>query len=129
MRLTELNVHPLKSGRGTALESATLTPTGLRYDREFMLVTLDGTFMSQRRWPRMALLRPAYDGEVLTVHAPDREPLVHKAVDNGPLRDVTVHRKPCRGVDQGDEAATWFSGLLGLECRLVRFTGHRPTGR
>jgi len=50
-------------------------------------------------------------------------------VDNGPVRDVNVHRKPCRGVDQGDEAAAWFSSLLELECRLVRFTGHRPTGR
>jgi uncharacterized protein YcbX len=129
MRLTELNVHPLKSGRGTGLQAAELTTTGLLHDREFMLVTADGTFMSQRRWPRMALMHPAYDGEVLTVEGPHRPPLVHKAVDDGPVRDVTVHRKPCRGIDQGDEAAGWFSSLLGLDCRLVWFTGHRPTGR
>jgi uncharacterized protein YcbX len=128
-RLTELNVFPLKSGGGTALEIAELGAKGLRYDREFMLVTPNGEFMSQRRFPAMARLRPAYDGVLLTVHAPGTVPLVHKAVDNGEILDVTVHRKPCQGVDQGDEAALWFSDLLGTECRLVRFSGHRPTGR
>jgi uncharacterized protein YcbX len=129
MRLTGLTAFPLKSGAGTALQTASLTSTGLACDREFMLVTSDGTFMSQRRWPRMALLRPSYDGELLSVEAPDRAALIHKAVDNGPVREVHVHRKPCQGIDQGDEAAAWFSALLGLECRLMRFTGHRQTGR
>jgi uncharacterized protein len=129
MRLTQLNVFPLKSGRGTSLHTAELTRRGLLYDRDFMLVTPQHEFMSQRRFPRMALLRPTYDGTILTVEAPDVEPLVHKAVDNGPVLDVTVHRKPCQGIDQGDEAADWFSAFMDMECRLVRFTGHRATGR
>jgi uncharacterized protein YcbX len=127
--LTGLNVFPLKSGAGTPLEVADLGARGLTYDREFMLVTPNGEFLSQRRFPRMALLRPSFDGVLLTVRAPATDPLVHKAVDNGMILDVTVHRKPCQGVDQGDEAAGWFSGLLGIECRLVRFRGHRATGR
>ncbi len=129
MRLTGLTAFPLKSGAGTPLQTAALTSTGLRHDREFMLVTPDGTFMSQRRWPPMALLSPSYDGQVLSVRMSGRETFVHKAVDNGPVREVTVHRKPCLGIDQGDEAAAWFSTALGQECRLVRFTGRRPTGR
>jgi uncharacterized protein YcbX len=129
MRVTELNVYPLKSGGGTALRTAELTPRGLRYDREFMLVTPREEFMSQRRFPKMALLRPVYAGDLLTVTAPGAEPLVHKPVDDGEVRDVTVHRKPCQGVDQGDEAAGWFTAFLGVPCRLVRFTGHRATSR
>lgn len=129
MRLTELNVFPLKSGRGTGLHTAELTRRGLLHDREFMLITSQHEFMSQRRFPRMALLHPTYDGTILTVESPGVEPLVHKAVDNGPVLDVTVHRKPCQGIDQGDEAAGWFSSFMGLQCRLVRFTGHRATGR
>jgi epoxide hydrolase-like predicted phosphatase len=94
-----------------------------------MLVTPEGRFLSQRDLVQMALLRPSYDGEVLTVDAPGASPLVHKAVDDGDVRDVTVHRKECQGVDQGDEAAAWFSGLLDADCRLVRFTGRRATSR
>ncbi|MEU8796921.1 MOSC N-terminal beta barrel domain-containing protein [Spirillospora sp. NPDC048819] len=122
-----LNVFPIKSAGGVALAEAEVTPNGLRHDREFMLVRPDGRHLSQREVPRLALLRPAYDGVKLTVHAPlAAVPLVLEAVD-GPARDVTVHRRPCRGIDQGDEAAGWFSEALGLPCRLVRFTGTRPS--
>ncbi|MFC9977931.1 MOSC domain-containing protein [Spirillospora sp. NPDC127200] len=127
--LTELTVYPLKSGGGTALSRADLLPTGLRFDREFMLVNPEGRFLSQREHAAMARMRPVYDGTELTVRADGREPLVHKAVDEGPVVDVTVQRARCQGVDQGDGAAAWFSGLLDAECRLVRFTGHRPTSR
>ncbi|WP_433331496.1 MOSC domain-containing protein [Spirillospora sp. CA-294931] len=127
--LTELNVYPLKGGGGTSLDAADLTPRGLRHDREFMLVTPEGRFLSQRDHARMALLRPSYDGELLTVGAPETAPLVHKAVGNGAVLDVTVHRSQCQGIDQGDEAADWLSLFLDAECRLVRFTGNRATSR
>jgi len=131
--LTGLTVYPLKGGGGTPLTTAELVPTGLRHDREFMLVTPEGRFLSQRDLARMALLRPSYDGEVLTVKVADPSvadaPLVHKATDAGPVREVYVHRSQCLGIDQGDEAAGWFSALLGTDCRLVRFTGHRATRR
>ncbi|QXJ22842.1 MOSC domain-containing protein [Actinomadura graeca] len=123
--LTELNVYPLKSGRGTSLAEAELTSRGLRHDREFMLITPEGRFLSQRQIAPMALLRPSYDGTVLTVDAPGTAPLVHKPVDDGPVLDVTVHRDDCQGIDQGDQAAAWFSSVLGRDCRLVRFTGRR----
>lgn len=120
----ELNVYPVKSAGGTALTSAELTPAGFRYDREFMLIRPDNRHLSQREVPRMALLRPSYDGTKLVVGD-----LTHEATDDGPVLDVTVHRKPCQGIDQGDRAAAWFSGFLATECRLVRFTGVRPTSR
>ncbi|WP_019631859.1 MOSC domain-containing protein [Actinomadura atramentaria] len=128
--LAALNVYPLKSGGGTALAATALTPRGLRFDREFMLVDPDGRFLSQRTCTRMALLRPEFDGELLAVRlaAPDAPaPLLHKAVANGPVLDVRVHASHCAGVDQGDEAARWFGAALGLDCRLVRFTGSRST--
>ncbi|KAB2348531.1 MOSC domain-containing protein [Actinomadura rudentiformis] len=131
--LTELNVYPLKSGGGTRLSTAELTPKGLPYDREFMLTTPEGRFLSQRDHARMALLRPSYDGVELAVEVADPAlaftPLFHKPVDDGPVLDVTVHRQQCQGVDQGDEAADWFGALLDTEVRLVRFTGHRATSR
>jgi uncharacterized protein YcbX len=126
----ELNVYPLKSAGGTPLAGAELLPEGFRHDRSFMLIRPDGRHLSQREIPRMALLRPAYDGVKLTVEfagtGPDA-PLVHAVRADGPVLDVTVHGDPCQGVDQGDEAAAWFTALLGRECRLMRFAGRRPT--
>lgn len=124
----ELNAYPLKSGGRSRLPRAELLPEGFRHDREFMLVRPDGAHLSQRELPRMAALRPAFDGTELTVgHLDAVTPLTLKARDDGPARDVTVHGNPCQGIDQGDEAANWFSALLGRACRLVRFAGRRPT--
>ncbi|MCO5997415.1 MOSC domain-containing protein [Actinoallomurus rhizosphaericola] len=126
----ELNVYPVKSAGGTPLTGAEVLPEGFRNDRAFMLVRPDGRHLSQREVPRMALLRPSYDGVKLAVEfagtGPDG-PLVHSVSGDGPVLDVTVHGNPCQGVDQGDEAAGWFTAALGRECRLVRFTGRRPT--
>ncbi|WP_242890542.1 MOSC domain-containing protein [Actinomadura litoris] len=122
-----LTVYPIKSAGGVALAEADLTATGLRHDRAFMLVRPDGRHLSQREVPGLALLRPGFDGAKLTVESPlASAPLVWEAAD-GPARDVTVHGRPCQGVDQGDEPAAWFGAALGLECRLVRFTGTRRT--
>jgi uncharacterized protein len=123
-----LFVYPLKSGGGTRLESAEIAPTGFRFDREFMLTRPGGAHLTQRELPRLALVSPSYDGEKLVVDAPDAvTPLVHHAQLDGPALDVTVHGNPCQGVDQGDEAADWFSALLDTDCRLVRFAGRRST--
>lgn len=124
----ELYRYPLKSGGGTPLSRAELRAEGFRHDREFMLVRPDGAHLSQRELPRMAALRPVFDGAALTVdHLDAPTPLKLTARDDDAPRDVTVHGHPCQGIDQGDEAAGWFSALLGRECRLVRFTGRRPT--
>jgi uncharacterized protein len=123
-----LHVYPLKSAGGTPLTRADVTPEGIRHDRELMLVRPDGRHLSQREVPRMALLRPAYDGRRLVVDALDAvTPLVLEPRADGHVREVTVHGTPCGGVDQGDEAADWFGALLDVECRLVRFTGRRAT--
>src|SRR4051812_33143155 len=105
--LTALNVYPLKSGSGTPLAAARLTPRGLLYDREFMLIDAEGRMLTQRAHPLMALLSTAYDGELLTVND-----FIHNPVDNGPVLEVEVWGNPCKGIDQGPAAADWFSAFL-----------------
>ncbi|GAA3076503.1 MOSC domain-containing protein [Streptosporangium carneum] len=125
MIVTELTVYPLKSGGGTALREAEITPRGIRHDRALMLVTPSGRHLSQREVPRMALLRPVYDGWKLRIDPVDpavvETPLVLDVRRDGPARDITLFRAPSRGVDQGDAAAGWFSAVLGVPCRLVSF--------
>ena len=126
----QLNVYPLKSAGGIRLEHGEVIPGGFRYDREFMLIRPDGAHLSQRELARLALLRPSYDGRTLRVDAFDAvTPLAHEIATGGPLRDVTLFGRPYQGVDQGDEAAGWFSALLDADCRLVRFAGRRTTER
>ena len=59
IRITALNVYPVKGCRGIALDSARVAATGFEHDREWLIVRPDGRFMTQREEPRLALIETA----------------------------------------------------------------------
>ena len=73
--LGALFVYPIKSCHGIALERARLTATGLAHDREWMVVSPEGRFLTQRDTPRLALVVPTIEPEALTLEAPGMTPL------------------------------------------------------
>ncbi len=54
MKVTGLNIHPLKSGRAIAQTSVLIQHDGLAGDRRFMLVDPDGKFITQRELQLLA---------------------------------------------------------------------------
>jgi hypothetical protein len=68
--IAALNVYPVKSCRGIALESSPVGERGLAFDREWMIVDDDGRFVTQRDLPRLALIEPSLTGEALELSAP-----------------------------------------------------------
>ncbi|MDQ3405978.1 MAG: MOSC N-terminal beta barrel domain-containing protein [Actinomycetota bacterium] len=120
--VVELNYYPVKGCAGIAVSNADLTPAGLAHDRTFMVVGEDGTFRSQRRDPRLAIIRPAVtpSGDRITVNAPGTAPLSVEVRTEVGRREVTLFGEPYQGIDQGDEMADWFSEVLGERSRLVR---------
>ncbi|ASY62201.1 Flavodoxin reductases (ferredoxin-NADPH reductases) family 1 [Sinorhizobium sojae CCBAU 05684] len=54
MKVTGLNIHPLKSGRAIAQTFVTVNLDGLVGDRRFMLVGPDGRFITQRELQALA---------------------------------------------------------------------------
>ena len=120
--ISELISYPVKSCAGVSLSEARLTHAGLAHDRGFMVVDNDGTFRSQRRDPRLAVIRPAIGtgGERLTLRAPGFENL-DIAVDlDSPHQEVDLFGRRYRGIDQGEAPAEWLSSVLGSASRLVR---------
>jgi uncharacterized protein YcbX len=120
--VSALNVYPIKSCGGISLHVAELGPRGIIRDRSFLLVDLNGQFITQREQPRMALIRPAIDEDgLLTVQAPDMPIVAIPGDADGPRYEVTVWKYTGVAVDQGNELAEWFSSFLGIVCRLVMF--------
>ncbi|TVL87929.1 MOSC domain-containing protein [Streptomyces sp. SAJ15] len=120
--VVDLISYPIKGCAGIPLTESLLTPAGLAYDRSFMVVSEDGVFRSQRREPLLAVVRPeiSADGERLTLTAPGMTPLPIAVDSHSAPRAVEMFDKPYRGIDQGPDAAAWFSELLGAPSRLVR---------
>ncbi|WP_324918242.1 MOSC domain-containing protein [Ramlibacter sp.] len=120
-RIARLFVYPVKSCAGIELTEAVLTATGLDLDRAWMVVDEEGTFVSQRELPRMALVRTQLKGSEVVLRAPGMLSL-HLAVDEveGPAR-VRVWDDELDAYDMGAVASQWFSDFLGRRLRLVRF--------
>jgi uncharacterized protein YcbX len=64
MTLSALYRYPLKSCRAESLTSSLLTTRGLQFDREWMVTTPEGKYITGRTEPRLLLIRaePTIDG-------------------------------------------------------------------
>ena len=124
--LAGLYVYPVKSCRGIALDAALLTRTGLEHDREWMIVTPEGRFLTQRELPRLALIGTRLEPQALWLSAAQSRPLEVPFGDAGRPSEVVVWRDRCAARDAGDAAAQWLGDVLGRAVRLVRFdAAHR----
>ena len=57
MYLQDIYIYPVKSLGGIRVDEAKVEERGLQFDRRWMLVDKQGTFLSQRSHPVMALLQ------------------------------------------------------------------------
>ena len=120
--LAGLNVYPVKSCRGIALDASPVTAAGLEHDREWMIVTPQGRFLTQRDEPRLACIEVQVYDAALALTAPGASPLhVPLTPRRGRIVEVTVWRDRCPALDEGEAAADWLATLLGRPLRLVRF--------
>ena len=125
-QITRLYVYPIKSCAGVQVPNVLLTETGLEFDRAWMLVDEEGSFVSQRELPRMALIQPQIKQYEMVLRAPGMLAL-HIALDavEEPLQ-VKVWNDEVRAYNMGAVAAQWFSDFLSTpesprKLRLVRF--------
>ena len=121
-RVVELNTYPIKGCAPVALADATIGPPGLPDDRNFLVISPEGVFRSQRRDPRLALIQPmvSADQTTLTLRAPEIEPLTIDVDTESPRREVLMFDTPYRAIDQGEEVADWLSTVLRAPSRLTR---------
>lgn len=120
VRLTGINIYPIKSARGIALSEWETDTFGLRYDRRWMVVDGHGRFITQRNHPRMALVTVGVGDGVLHIDAPGMPALetpLHPVA--AVLTEVVVWNFAGPGTWLGEAAALWFSAFLGTECSLV----------
>ena len=118
--LTQLTVYPVKSLGGIPLASSAVEARGLRHDRRWMVVDPSGRFLTQREFPRMALVSPSLAGDALMLDAPGMPmlPVPPAPPDAAPLT-VRVWRSVCDALPVGGEADEWLSHHLDTPVRLV----------
>jgi len=118
--VSSLIYYPIKACRGFEVECAQVERMGLAHDRRMMVVTSDGEFLTQREYPRLAHVMPTLQDSTLTLSAPSYDSLHLTIQSDGTPWPVDIwSSKAVHAIDQGEEAAQWFSDWLGTSVRLV----------
>lgn len=129
LTLSGLHLYPVKSAAGIAVNEAQMTPRGLQYDRRWMVVDAQGKFMTQRRFPRMALIGVAI-ADQLQITAPGMPDLsVPLTADSSERVKVDVWGDSCEAIALPSRIKQWFTQFIGIDCQLVYMpdSSHRPT--
>ena len=123
--VTQLFVYPIKSCAGVPLTTSLITPLGLEFDRQWLIVNESGEFQTQRQIPHLAWIQPRLLADHMQLQAPEHSTLeVPYASPQSHRLNVAVWRDRLTALDMGDEAAKWLNDYLevpGREFRLVQF--------
>lgn len=125
--ISQLWIYPIKSMKGISLESVQLEKRGFRYDRRWMLIDKDKRFITQRQYPRMALIEPSFESDVmdfgLSVRAPDMPVLIipypDPQIELYDEVEVVCWDDQIKAHHINTAIDNWFSEFLGIDCQLV----------
>lgn len=120
--ISTLIYYPIKACRGFDVQTSNVERMGLEHDRRMMVVTPEGGFLTQREYPRLALVTPTLNNDSLSLSAPNFDSIQFRLQKTGTPTQVNIWKsKGVHAIDQGDEPAAWFSDWLGASVRLVHF--------
>ena len=120
MYLSEINTYPIKSTHPISVKTGYLFPTGIGFDRNWMVIDANNTMMTSRKYPKLLHVYSRIEGSDLRVMLPQQDfllPLVPQ-----PNTPVLVKHWGETLVPAWPQNATLDAALsdyLGLVCRLV----------
>ena len=126
MIVSKLCIYPFKSTQGIELQQAQVKTQGFSGDREMMLVSGSGKFITQRQFPQLAKIQVKIVGQNVTLQLVDNSfpPITFNTIADGALLEVEIWGDRFFAIDQGDEVAQWFQQFLQLPsdkiCRVVK---------
>lgn len=134
--VTDLLCYPIKSGRAIHLEEFECEPIGLRKgqirDRVFMVINKDGKFITGAMQPKLVLVSPKIEGDLMTLSAPGMIDLfvdIERLFTFSPTK-ATIFGQTVDTIDVGEESSRWFSRFILQEdfgLRLVFYPMSYPT--
>jgi uncharacterized protein len=124
LQLSEIWIYPVKSFGGISLSQAQVTDRGLEHDRRWLLVDKNGTFLSQRENPELALFQTEIGMDFLNITHREKAktiqvPLRQSFSENEKKIIVTVWDDTIEAYEVDQTSTDWFTEILGFEAHLV----------
>jgi len=122
MNISAINLYPVKSLRGHAVEQAPVCSYGLQHDRQWMLVDPGAHMITQRECPLLATFTPRVNADGLRIAAPGHDEIFAPHDASGWTNDkvvVDVWSHSYVGVAAIPSINQELSAALGMNCRLL----------
>lgn len=119
MRLSEINIYPIKSLGGISVQSAMVEERGLQFDRRWMLVDTKNKFLTQREFPKMVTINVEILPDNLRVSQNENEQAISFEPNTNETASVKIWSSKCRARVYENETNQWFSDVLETDCKLV----------
>jgi uncharacterized protein YcbX len=119
MKISELFIYPVKSLAGIMVDSAKVERRGLEFDRRWMLIDATNKFLTQREFPKMALMRTSVDRDGVRFEFDGREFSVPALPDSVRIETVEIWNSRVAASIYDEQVNRWFSDSLGAEIRLA----------
>ncbi len=119
MTIKSLHIYPIKGLGGIELQEAQMLERGMEYDRRWMLVDMDGLFITQRTDARMALFHCELDDKLHVSHKGSRVSIDIEEYSSVQI-SAAVWESEVITYEVSSAVSSWFSEQLGTPCRLVK---------
>lgn len=127
LTLSNIIVYPIKSLAGINLVESKVEGSGLARDRMLMLVDENGLFITQRKYPSLAIVDVRFAGDIIIVSAPGKHDLIIEAsFFNSEKMHVTVWKDNCTSLVANSDINHWFSDFLEKKVYLVKYDESTP---
>jgi hypothetical protein len=122
LRLTQINIYPVKSLDGFSPQSAIVEERGLQYDRRWMIVDENGVFMTQRNYRKMTQLRATIIGNQLMIQQKNdaSNNILIPINEENDVIDVEVWQDRVEACKTTAAADDFLSDFLSKKCHLVK---------
>ena len=120
MYLSEINTYPIKSTHPISIKTGYLFPTGIGFDRNWMVIDANDAMMTSRKYPKLLHVSSRIDGSNLRVILPRQDfliPLIPQPNTPVLVKHWGEELMPAWPQNTALDAA--LSDYLGLPCRLV----------
>ncbi len=125
LKISELNIYPIKSSAQVSLDFSLIDRFGLQDDRRWMIVDQENRALTQRNQPLMAKIKATVSrhesSTSLTLQLDDKTHNIpiSEFTKNPHLKKVSVWSDTCDGLMAPEEISHHLSKFLDTNCTLV----------
>ncbi|WCJ37029.1 Molybdenum cofactor sulfurase [Euphorbia peplus] len=127
--LKSITVYPIKSCGGFSVESWPLSSHGLKYDREWVLRSLTGEILTQKKVPEMCFISTSIDLNqgIMFVESPRSRVKLQIQLNScpGAKEEIELYAKSFEVEHCENDINLWFSNAVGRPCTLLRYSSSK----